>query len=323
MIRISKNVFSILLALILTVLPVASAAAEGDGISIAGDNITIGDLALRPDGAAGRLYENDGMKLLIPLEFEAFLLVETPQDSGKDLLFSVSEKASLEAAKASGYTGDGAGWLFGIGRIDEKQLHQMLCYDMSGAEVFAKDGSGQYYVFYHPTDVRYVRENNEAMVRDQQQWATLTQWAWADVRGNFLAENPQLTEETYGNSELEMYLARIAYLPDVNYTVSTTEFGPLAPDPETFDAMPFIEQLLRGVTYERDDGEAPDGEYVVLSFPDDGMRFDFFLMEGKENYIRQVWSEYEMLYKAVFEDDTAKASEIMQTWYAALADAKK
>ena len=319
--RFQKPIFTMLLALILLVLPAGSAAAEGQNIAISGDNITIGDLALRPDGKAGILYENGGLKLMIPLEYDALVNTETPQDDEANMLFSVSEKASVEAAKAAGYEGDGTGWLFGIGRIDEEQLHHMLCYDMSGAEVFAKDANGRYYVFYHPTDVRYMRENNEAMVRDQEQWTSLTQWAWNDVRENFLAENQELTAETYGNSELEIYLARIAYMPDTNYTISTTEFGPIAPDPERFDATPFIEQLTQGATYARDDSETPDGEYVVLSFPDENVRFDFFLMEGKENYIRQVWSDFEMLYKADFDDDTVKASEIMQTWYNALAEA--
>lgn len=32
----------------------------------------------------------------------------------------------------------------------------------------------------------------------------------------------------------------------------------------------------------------PDGEYVVLSLPDEELRFDFFRAEGKENLIREV-----------------------------------
>ncbi len=35
-------------------------------ISTSGDSVTVNDLALRPDGEAGKLYENDGLKLIIP-----------------------------------------------------------------------------------------------------------------------------------------------------------------------------------------------------------------------------------------------------------------
>ena len=40
-------------------------------------------------------------------------------------------------------------------------------------------------------------------------------------------------------------------------------------------------------------------------------------MEGKENYIRQVWfnGENESLYKAEFKDETIKASEVMNDFY--------
>ena len=98
--RLQKPVLTMLLALILLVLPACSAAAEGQNIAISGDNITIGDLALRPDGKAGILYENDGLKLMIPLEYDALVNTETPQDDEANMLFSVSEKASVEAAKA-------------------------------------------------------------------------------------------------------------------------------------------------------------------------------------------------------------------------------
>ena len=73
------------------------------------------------------------------------------------------------------------------------------------------------------------------------------------------------------------------------------------------------------------DEEAPDGEYVVLNFPKEETRFDFFKAEGKENYVRMVRYgdyEYETLYKGEYENDGVKASKVMQEWYDALIDAK-
>ena len=79
--------------------------------------------------------------------------------------------------------------------------------------------------------------------------------------------------------------------------------------------------LLNGATYENaDDVEAPDGEYVVLNFPKDKVRFDFFLAEGSENVIREVWGDNEQIYTATFTDDSIKASAVMQDWYHALME---
>lgn len=314
-----KTVLSVILAVALVLSLAGCGTAGGQTFTGFGENITVGDIALRPEGEAGRLYDNGGIKLLIPLEYEGLLQTETLQDDKDGLLFRVSEIASIEAAKAAGYGVDGAGWLFSIGRVDEARLHEMLCYDMSGAELFAKGSDGSCYIYYHPTDVRYVRENSEAMARDQELWTLLTEWA-GTVRDSMLAENPELSAMTRGNSMLDMCLARAAYMDGVNYTVSTTEFGPL--EPGGVAAAPYAERLMtgNGVAYE-DAGidEAPDGEYVVLNFPDDDVRFDFFLAAGGENHVRQIWSgDNEMLCKAVFTDDT-KASAVMQEWYDALA----
>ena len=193
---------------------------------------------------------------------------------------------------------------------------------MSGEEVFAKDEDGMYYTFNHPTDVRFVRENYENIEEDQAQWTMLNEWAQGIVRDTFIAENDGLAAVVHSNTDLDMYLARIAYQKDVNYTISTTEFGPM--EPKDVDPTPYIDRLVNDVTFEAEpEMEAPDGEYVVLYFPDDDVRFDFFPGDG-ENLVRQVWAEdNEMMYKATFADDANKASEIMQEWYLALVDANE
>ena len=313
-----KQVFLLALMMLALFMLCGCGAKQETSISGSGDSVT--DLALQPDGEAGHLYEYDGLKLLIPLEYDELLTTETPQDDGEARLFSVSEKASVEAAKATGMDYEGAGWLFSIERIDEATLRDLLCNtDLSGTEVFARDDLGRYYLYRHPTDVRYVRGDNEAMAADQEIWTALNQWAWNSVRETFLRENPELIADTRGSTSLELSLAQIAYKSGTRYSVSTTEYGPIEPAEDTFDAAPWLEKLMTNVHYELIDlSQAPDGEYVVLSLPDEELRFDFFLAEGKENLIREVHGDEEIaLYQAGFADDS-KASAVMLDWYDAL-----
>ena len=101
-----KQVFLLALMMPALFMLCGCGAIQETSISSSGDSVT--DLALRPDGEAGQLCENDGLKLPIPLEYDELLITETPQDDTGVQLFSVSEKASVEAAKAAGmdYEGD-------------------------------------------------------------------------------------------------------------------------------------------------------------------------------------------------------------------------
>jgi hypothetical protein len=256
------------------------------------------------------------MKLSIPEEYADLVIVETPEE---ETLFVVSEKESVEAA---GEEEDGAGWLFSIKKIDEEKLHEMLCYDMSADDIFAAEENGNHYVYNHPTDVRVVRKNNDDYYSEESMasWSMLCDWA-ATVKDSFVEENEGLTKESYGNTTIDMYLARIAYMDDVEYTISTTEFGPL--EPKDVDPAPYLERLTNNVIFESDyEGEAPDGEYVVLNFPEDDIRFDFF--SADKNYIRRTASEgedYEEFIRADYEDGSVNAMDIMEEWYHALAEA--
>lgn len=257
------------------------------------------------------LFTNAGLSLPVPAVYADLLVIETPENDEHDILFKVSEKASIDAEKAAGGSGDGAGWLFSIGSVSEERYHEMLCGDMSGVIVFAKN-SDVYYTFYHPTDVRLVRQ--EYTDEELKNWGILNEWA-ASMKNVFIDENG-LDAESHGNSELDIFLARLMYGDEKNYTVSTTEYGPMSPN--RVKAADYIEPLVDGAVYQIvDNEEAPDGEYVVLDFPAQDIRFDFFLMEGKENYIRQVWfdGKHEKLYKAEFSDESIKASRIMYDLY--------
>lgn len=302
-----RTVMAVLLAavMVLSLAACGSGSAKSEGAA--------------PEAAAAQTYENGGMKLTVPAEYAGLVTVETAKDN---MLFSVSETASIEADKAQGGSGDGAGWLFGVGVVSREDFRQMLCYDMSGVEAFAADADENHYVLYHPTDVRYVRESYEGMGdesnADWKQWTMLNEWA-NGVPAAFIAENDGLTAESFGNSEIEMYLFRAAFQPDVKYTISTLEYGPQ--EPNGVDEKPYVVALTKNVRYEyADNSETPDGEYVVLAFPDDDYRFDFFFAE--KNYVRMVWNngENEQLYRAVFADDT-NATDVMNEWYHALVDA--
>ena len=313
-----KSPFSVIAAVLLT-LTLAACSVAGPTNGTSGTSATTEGKTSGTSAATGSEgVVNAGFRLSVPPEYKDLLVIETPQNDPNGVLFSVSEKASIEAANAQGDDYDGAGWLFSVARISEDAFHEAICYDMSGEEVFAKNTDGQYYMYCHPTDVRLVREDY-ADKESIDQWTALNEWA-ATAPDTFLAENPGLTAEKRGNTALDMYLARVAYMDGVNYTVSATEYGPM--DGSGFDASSYAESLTNGVTFEpADDSETPDGEYIVLSFPDDDIRFDFFRAEGKEHYIRQVWSgDNETLYRAVFEngDHASDTCNIMSEWYDAL-----
>ena len=254
-------------------------------------------------------YENGGLSFEVQPKYNDHITVETPANDPDGILFAVSETASMEAG---GY--EGAGWLFSIGSVSEKKLHEMLGNDMSGAEVFAKGGDESYYIYYHPTDVRYERATPEEMERDQAQWTMLCDWA-EQMRDKFVDQNG-LEYAGFGNSELDMYVARAAWQDGVNYTVSTTEFGPLAGG--GVDATRFAEFVLHGYFGDTDATEAPDGEYVVLEFPDEDVRIDFFF--APDAYARVTSGGQETLYQAGMWDDNVSYAEAMQGWYYALAE---
>ena len=303
-----KLTASVLLAAFAAFSPTISFAESGQGAAAA---------SISEREAACYQYENGGFRLFVPKAYDDLLATEIVKDRKDGKLFCVSEKASIEAAKELPYDTRGAGWLFSIGQIDEGRRRELLCGDMSGAEIFARDSQGQYYVYYHPTDVRYMREDVAAMKRDQNRWAKLNEWAWG-MKDEFLRDN-DLEAAMYDNSAVGIAVARAVYQPEARYTVSTTQYDPM--EAQGFDAIPYAERLLQNVSYEMTDlSETPDGEYVVLAFPDEGLRYDFFKMEGKENYVREVRKdEGAMLYKATFADGATKASKVIQDWYDALA----
>lgn len=274
------------------------------------------------DDALATVLTSGDYVLTIPVNYAGQLNTELAADMPEGTLFAVAEQASIDAAKKldpENYTG--AGWLFAIQKISHEEAHRLLCEDMSGRQLFAKDDDGCHFLFCHPTDVRFFRDTTEDMYADMDVWSKLNEWAWS-VKDSFINQNG-LTPDYHGNTDIDIALNRAAYAADAEYTLSTTAFGPLEPA-EGVDAAAYTERALDGVTFEYHGGEAPDGEYVVLNFAG-GDRFDFFTGEGG-NYVRRVvdlgeLGTYEDLYRAVYDDGTTVLHDIMEEWYFALAAA--
>ena len=251
------------------------------------------------DSASGEeVFENEGLRLPVSEDMRDAVIVKT-DEAGR--IFSVYEKASVEAAERlraaeagtdPGNTGEG--WLFGIELVNEAQLHEMLCSDMSGADVFARTADGGAYLYLHPTDVRMVRDGDDAYgEQDRAAWAAATEWA-AGMPGRLVEENA-LTAYRRSNTELDMVLARILYRGDVHYELTSLAHGTFTPN--AAEAAPCMEALA-DLTYEyADASQTPDGEYIVMNLPDEDTRFDFFL-GGDGSYVRKVRGDYEELYRA-------------------------
>ena len=268
-----------------------------------------------------------GISFKIPEEIRDHITVEL-DNPDPDTLVSVYETASVEAAEAQGEDGDGAGFIFSISTMPESRLKELRCGGMDGMEVFAEDDD-IYYVYNHPTDVRFVRESYDDIDKDMALYTKINEWAWQEVRQEILANNSELDEEFYTNTLLDMYLARAAYKPGTKYELRSLEYGPDPLDPSTLDEDDYIEDLAEEATYEiLPDASAPDGQYYVLAFDDDGeeVRYDFFMDPYSQNLIREVRTiggeEYELFYQANFkdaDDDDETTTGIMEDWCRAVA----
>lgn len=245
-------------------------------------------------------YENGGLRLEIQPKVAPQVTVEAPADDEGGVLFSVFETASREADGT-----DGAGWLLSIGKVDEARTHEMLCGDMSGTELFAKDGDGQHYVSYFPTDVRYTRASTEQMQQDPKIWSALC--GWADRAYERFAKINGLEAVSFGNSPVDFSLARAAWAEGVNATLSTAEYGPLAV--EGTDGTPYAEFLIKNRFLTADSSEKPDGESVELAFPDEDLRLDFYFAPG--GYVSVMSGEEEMQYQTLSPDEPVSVADAM------------
>ena len=307
----NKAVLTLILALV-AALGLSSCGGMGDAPSQT-------DTAPAEEATDVVTYQNGELTLSVPSEYDKIVEVKTPENSEDGTLFTLSELASLEYGQKLHPGEDwGDGWLFGIERIDEDTLHEMLCYDMSGVVPFACDESGSYYVFCHPTDVRLVRESYDIDPdsEDIKQWSALNEWAW-EVQGAFASENEGITLRSFTNTDVDRLLNQLAYLEEEPYTLTSPSFGTL--EPGSVEKEPFLDRLLEGVSFTMTDSEnVPDGEFIVLDLPQAGEELDFFLGDG--NLVREIYDGEETLYRASYENGETVAADVIQAWYDALAE---
>lgn len=264
-----------------------------------------------------QIYRQAGICLRIPRDYDPLLL--TKVGAGQQL-FSVAELASIEAAKKESMEYEGAGWLFAIGRVSAQELHEMLCEDMTGRNLFAQDDAGNYYIFYHPTDVRYMRETPAVMQRDQEIWSQLCFWAWNDVPKHFIADN-KLLSITADNSSIGIYLARIIYKTGTTYTLAIK--GRQAYTGNMEQTEPFVNMLLYGNSYEIvQEKKSPRGEYIILKLPKENVSLICFQSEGSTYILEKRPGLADNLYKSIPIEEHAESLSVMQDWYAALIDDK-
>ena len=264
-----------------------------------------------------QIYRQDGLCLRIPRDYEPLLLTKV---GTRQQLFSVAELASIEAAKKEYTDYEGAGWLFGIGKVSAQELHEMLCEDMSGRKLFAQDDAGNYYIFYHPTDVRYMRETPAAMHRDQEIWSQLCAWAWNDVPQHFIADN-ELISITADNSSVGIRLAQVIYKPENSYTLAVK--GKQAKTGNLEQTTPFVNILLYGNSYEMvQEKKKPQGEYTTLTLPTQKTSLIFFQSEGSTYVLERQRGQAEYLYKSIPIEEHAEALTVTLDWYANLSGEK-
>ena len=274
------------------------------------------DIFSEPAGS-GSIYVSDGLKLAVPDEYSGLVQVAmgTPL-FGSDNLFSVRETASTEAAEKAHPGEDwGEGALFGIGRMTEDEVHELMCTYLNNERVFARDAENNYYVIFRPSDVRFYRENMENLQDspDVEQWTRLNEWA-AGVTDSFIELNG-LEAWNYRGTSTELMLSHIAYKNDLFFMLNSLDYGELYPEkPEP--SAGFAAQLLENVDFEYcgDEVEAPDGEYFVIDFPNDGTRLDIF--KGGD-YIREDYGDFQMLLKVTGPTE-GYCADVMDQWCRAL-----
>lgn len=270
-------------------------------------------------------FTSEGFTLSVPNEYADLLIVDTTFTQEQDgTFFSVREKASVNAAKTLWPDDEtiGGGFLFGIGRIGEAAFHQSMMAGMTGMDVFARDEKGNYYIYYHPTDVQLIRVGDYTDA-DWELWTDLCEWA-AGVKLTFLFEN-RLTPYYRTYTDIDCALHYITYGGGTAHLTKT--HGDAVYTPDLSDSLLYLEQLLDDVLfYTVQSGDFdPEGDYISLSAPEmfGHTVFDFFVNEGQQQFIRQTFSHTDdiapIYYMANRDGGFFPAGQVMADWLTSLS----
>lgn len=134
------------------------------------------------------LYPYGELNVAIPNELVPELVIRTGEELGDgDLLVSVTQKASLVAARAHGIEdSEGLGWMFAIRRYTRAEYERWLCADGSGQQFFATDGEW-YYCKLFPTDVRFFPMTDDPSEREH--WEHLNETVVPQICDDFITRN--------------------------------------------------------------------------------------------------------------------------------------
>jgi len=106
---------------------------------------------------------------------------------GTVVLFTASEKQSVEDAVKDMGSDNGMGWLFSIMRYTTEQFNETIGADNSGLNFFARDDS-YYYCLATASDVRLYREGGVLTADAITLWQTLIDMGFA-VKNDIIARN--------------------------------------------------------------------------------------------------------------------------------------
>lgn len=252
-------------------------------------------------------FESQGFTLSVPNEYVDLLMVDTNRTAWEQsTFFHVSEKASVEAAREL-WPDDptvGGGFLFAIGRVDETHFNEMMAWGMTGADVFARDDEGNYYICYHPTDVQLIRADDEYTDADWEQWRELCEWS-AQMKDRFISDNSGLTPYQRTYKDIDCALVHINFWKE-EYKLLEQD-GDCVYTPGYLKAAPYVEQLLDDVLYLdllTTEDLNTDGHYIRLSVPGTfpHTSFDFFTDEGQQQFIRQNMDDVDPIYYVASKD---------------------
>ncbi len=270
--------------------------------------------------------EVQGVRFEIPEDIRDLVTVQTEGLGDKELV-KVSETGSIEAAKANGGDADSAGWLFTIGTLSEEEMEDARCKGACDGMAFFGVDDDCYYVYYHPTDVRFERETPEKMKEDHEIWSKVNEWANGTVRDEIVKNNEDMDPFHCSCTNLDINICKIAYGRDVNFEIHSVAYPDLDaskyPDNKDY-ALDLVEEVVYKFT---DEPKDTSGEYYVLSFPDQKVRYDFFLNPELENVVREVFltdagdEDSVYYYEATFDyPEYYTATSVMEEWIEEIAN---
>lgn len=153
------------------------------------------------------VYECGGLEIPVPTEYAELLTVDANLEALSahwEPLITFSERASVEAGKLDHPGEDwGDGWLCTVVRLDQVGLEEWASgeNDSTGADLFARDGSGHYYLNSGPTDMRVYRSGDRYEEGAVEAWQKLNDWGVQVLPGEIVERNgltPCRLDDLYG-----------------------------------------------------------------------------------------------------------------------------